>query len=281
MNFDIQKNKMFLVAMAIVVVIVVVTLVLWKKSVASYEMAAGDFESAQSSYESLCKTYKGAPGEALENAYKADLEALKKQSADFLGAAKAEKITVLDPSGFKNELRKYDNEMKAEREKRNINIFQGEGFSEYLGDVVAKEADMPALSAQFQTVKDVLSVLLANDVLEVINIERNPGENQSSFDEEEDEDAYSSGSKAKAEKKVAKYEATPVSFQFSIRPEKTYQVLSQLRDKDNFYIIRSLRTDLQPDPVGNIEDPSDILERLTVDMVVELIQINKPAPAAN
>ena len=44
--------------------------------------------------------------------------------------------------------------------------------------------------------------------------------------------------------------------------------------------MRSIRTDLQPEPVGTIEDPSDILERVTVDMTVEMIKINKPAEAA-
>ena len=31
-----------------------------------------------------------------------------------------------------------------------LQVYPGEGFSEFLGDVVAKESDMPKLSAQFQ-----------------------------------------------------------------------------------------------------------------------------------
>ena len=278
MKFDLQKNNLFLVTLGIVVVIVVVTLVLWRGSVNKLNEASADFETANSDYETLCKNYNGAPCEALQKAYEADLEALKKQAVDFVEAVKTEKLNVLDPSNFKIELRKYDNQIKEEREKRNISIYPGEGFSEFLGDVVAKEADMPKLSAQFQTVKDVLGVLLDNDVLEVISIERNQGEQMSEYDDEEEESF--GGSSAKKEEKVAKYEGIPVYFQFAIRPDKIYNVLSQLRDKPYFYIVRSIRTDLQPDPVGTVEDPSDILERVTVDMTVEMIKINKPAEAA-
>lgn len=283
MNFDVKKNKMFLVTLGIVLVLVVVALLFWRKTVSNFNNASADFGGANDSYEALCRTYKGAPGAELEKAYQADLEALKKQSANFLAAVKTEPLKIYDPSSFKSELRKFDNEIKGEREKRNINIYQGEGFSEFLGDTMAKEAEMKKLSAQFQTVKDVLGVLLANDVLEVVSIERNPGENRDTGFDDEEEDVYaqdnaSSDSKATVSKE--KFTATPVYFQFAIRPEKTYQVLSQLRDKPYFYIIRNIRTDLQPDPVGTIEDPSDILERLTVDMTIELVQINKPAQAA-
>ncbi|MBO4553795.1 Amuc_1100 family pilus-like protein [bacterium] len=278
MKFDLQKNKLFLVTLGIVVVIVVVTLVLWRGSVNKLNEASADYETANSDYETLCKNYNGAPCEALQKAYEADLEALKKQATDFVEAVKTEKLNVLDPSNFKIELRKYDNQIKEEREKRNINIYPGEGFSEFLGDVVAKEADMPKLSAQFQTVKDVLGVLLDNDVLEVVSIERNQGDQMSDYDEEEEESF--GGASAKKDEKVAKYEGIPVYFQFAIRPDKIYDVLSQLRDKPFFYIVRSIRTDLQPDPVGTVEDPSDILERVTVDMTVEMIKINKPAEAA-
>ena len=277
MKFDLQKNKLFLVTLGIVVVIVVVTLVLWRKSVNNLNDAIADYSTANSDYETLCKTYNGAPSEALQKAYEADLEALKKQAVDFVEAVKADQLTILDPSNFKIELRKYDNKIKEEREKRNININPGEGFSEFLGDVVAKEADMPKLSAQFQIVKDVLGVLLDNDVLEVVSIERNLGEQATDYDEEEESFG---GAAAKQETAVSKYEGIPVSFQFAIRPDKIYNVLSQLRDKPFFYIVRSIRTDLQPEPVGTIEDPSDILERVTVDMTVEMIKINKPAEAA-
>jgi len=277
MKFDLQKNKLFLVTLGIVVVIVVVALVLWRGSVNKLNEASADYETANSDYETLCKNYNGAPCEALQKAYEADLEALKKQAVDFVEAVKVNELPILDPSNFKIELRKYDNQIKEEREKRNINIYPGEGFSEFLGDVVAKEADMPKLSSQFQTVKDVLGVLLDNDVLEVVSIERNLGEQSNDYDDEEE--AFG-GAAAKQETATAKYEGIPVSFQFAIRPDKIYNVLSQLRDKPFFYIVRSIRTDLQPEPVGTIEDPSDILERVTVDMTVEMIKINKPAEAA-
>ena len=240
-------------------------------------LASSDYASASSDYETLCKNYNGAPGADLLKAYEADLEALKKQAVDFVEAVKSEEVKILDPSNFKVELKKYDNEIKDQREKRNINIYPGEGFSEYLGDTVAKEADMPKLSAQFQIVKDVLSVLLDNDVLEVITIERNQGEQSTDYEDEEEE--FGSDSKKQTDGSGAKYEAIPVYFQFAIRPDKLYNCLAQLRDKPFFYIVRSIRTDLQPDPVGTIEDPSDILERLTVDMTVDLIKINKPKEA--
>lgn len=276
MKFDLQKNKLFLITLGIVLIVVVVTLVLWRGSVKKLNYASGDYASASGDYETLCKNYNGAPGEELLKAYQADLEALKKQAVDFVEAVKAEEVPVMNPSNFKVELKKYDNEIKEQREKRNINIFAGEGFSEFLGDVVAKESDMPKLSAQFQIVKDVLAVLLDNDVLEVISIERNQGEQSSDYEDEEEEFG---GETKKQETGSAKYEATPVYFQFAIRPEKLYNVLAQLRDKPFFYIISSIRTDLQPDPVGTVEDPSDILERVTVDMTVELIKINKPQQA--
>ena len=113
MKFDLQKNKLFLVTLGIVVVIVVVTLVLWRGSVNSLNEASANFETANSDYETLCKNYNGAPCEALQKAYEADLEALKKQAGDFVAAVKTEKLNVLDPSNFKIELRKYDNEIKA------------------------------------------------------------------------------------------------------------------------------------------------------------------------
>ena len=276
MKFDLQKNKLFLVVLGIVLVIVVATLLLWRGSVNKLTEASQEYSSASSDYETLCRTYNGAPGENLKKAYEADLEALKKQAVDFIGAVSAEQVPSFDPSSFKIELRKYDNQIKEEREKRNIYIYPGEGFSEYLGDVVAKEADMPKLSAQFQIVKDVISVLLDNDVLEIVTIERNQGEQQMDFEEEEE----SFGSAAKKETTTAKYEAVPVVFQFAVRPDKLYNVIAQLRDKPFFYIIRSIRTELQPDPVGTVEDPSDILERVTVDMTVEMIKLNKPAEAA-
>lgn len=276
MKFDLQKNKLFLITLGIVLIIVVVTLVLWRGSVKKLNYASGDYASASSDYETLCKNYNGAPGEDLLKAYEADLEALKKQAVDFVEAVKAEEVPVMDPSNFKVELKKYDNEIKDQREKRNINIFAGEGFSEFLGDVVAKESDMPKLSAQFQIVKDVLAVLLDNDVLEVISIERNQGEQSSDYEDEEEEFG---GETKKQESGNSKYEAVPVYFQFAIRPDKLYSVIAQLRDKPFFYIISSIRTDLQPDPVGTVEDPSDILERVTVDMTVELIKINKPQQA--
>ncbi|MBO7543056.1 Amuc_1100 family pilus-like protein [bacterium] len=278
MKFDLQKNKLFLITLGIVIVIVVVTVVLWKGSVNRLDEATADFSTADSDYETLCKTYNGAPCEALQKAYEADLEALKKQAVDFVEAVKADELAILDPSNFKIELRKYDNQIKEEREKRNINIYPGEGFSEFLGDMVAKEADMPKLSAQFQIVKDVLGVLLANDVLEVVSIERNQGEQTEEYEDEEE--SFGGAAASKAAETAAKYEGIPVSFQFAIRPDKIYNVLAQLRDKPFFYIVRSIRTDLQPEPVGTIEDPSDILERVTVDMTVEMIKINKPAEAA-
>ena len=278
MKFDLQKNKLFLITLGIVIVIVVVTVVLWKGSVNRLDEATADFSTADSDYETLCKTYNGAPCEALQKAYEADLEALKKQAVDFVEAVKADELTILDPSNFKIELRKYDNQIKEEREKRNINIYPGEGFSEFLGDMVAKEADMPKLSAQFQIVKDVLGVLLANDVLEVVSIERNQGEQTEEYEDEEE--SFGGAAASKAAETTAKYEGIPVSFQFAIRPDKIYNVLAQLRDKPFFYIVRSIRTDLQPEPVGTIEDPSDSLERVTVDMTVEMIKINKPAEAA-
>jgi hypothetical protein len=278
MKFDLQKNKLFLVTLGIVVVIVVVALVLWRGSVNNLDEATADYSTANSDYETLCKNYNGAPCEALQKAYEADLEALKKQAVDFVDAVKADQLTILDPSNFKIELRKYDNQIKEEREKRNISIYPGEGFSEFLGDVVAKESDMPKLSAQFQIVKDVLGVLLDNDVLEVVTIERNQGEQMSDYEDEEE--SFGGAAAAKTETAVSKYEGIPVSFQFAIRPDKIYNILSQLRDKPFFYIVRSIRTDLQPEPVGTIEDPSDILERVTVDMTVEMIKINKPAEAA-
>ncbi|MBR5902364.1 Amuc_1100 family pilus-like protein [bacterium] len=276
MKFDLQKNKLFLITLGIVLIVVVVALVLWRGSVKKLNYASGDFASASSDYETLCKNYNGAPGEDLLKAYQADLEALKKQAVDFVEAVKAEEIPVMNPSNFKVELKKYDNEIKEQREKRNINIFAGEGFSEFLGDVVAKEADMPKLSAQFQIVKDVLAVLLDNDVLEVISIERNQGEQSTDYEDEEEE--FGADTK-KQEAGSAKYEAIPVYFQFAIRPDKLYNVIAQLRDKPFFYIIRNIRTDLQPDPVGTVEDPSDILERVTVDMTVDLIKINKQQQA--
>ena len=276
MKFDLQKNKLFLITLGIVLIIVVVTLVLWRGSVKKLNYASGDYASASSDYETLCKNYNGAPGEDLLKAYEADLEALKKQAVDFVEAVKAEEVPVMNPSNFKVELKKYDNEIKEQREKRNINIFAGEGFSEFLGDVVAKEADMPKLSAQFQIVKDVLAVLLDNDVLEVISIERNQGDQSTDYEDEEEE--FGADTK-KQESGNAKYEAVPVYFQFAIRPDKLYSVIAQLRDKPFFYIRSSIRTDLQPDPVGTVEDPSDILERVTVDMTVELIKINKPQQA--
>ena len=277
MKFDLQKNKLFLITLGIVLIIVVVTLVMWRGSVNKLNYASGGYSSAESDYESLCKTYNGAPGEELLKAYEADLEALKKQAVEFVDAVKSEEVKVLDPSNFKVELKKFDNEIKGEREKRNINIYPGEGFSEYLGDTVAKEADMPKLSAQLQTVKDVLAVLLDNDVLEVLTIERNQGEQSVDYEDEEEE--FGSASQKQNEAAGAKYEAVPVYFQFAIRPDKLYSVLAQLRDKPYFYIVRSIRTDLQPDPVGTIEDPSDILERVTVDMTVDLIKLNKPQQA--
>ncbi|MBR5623500.1 Amuc_1100 family pilus-like protein [bacterium] len=276
MKFDLQKNKLFLITLGIVLIVVVVTLVLWRGSVKKLNYASSDYASASSDYETLCKNYNGAPGEELLKAYQSDLEALKKQAVDFVEAVKAEEVPVMNPSNFKVELKKYDNEIKDQREKRNINIFSGEGFSEFLGDTVAKEADMPKLSAQFQIVKDVLAVLLDNDVLEVISIERNQGEQSTDYEDEEEEFG---GEAKKQETGSAKYEAVPVYFQFAIRPDKLYNVIAQLRDKPFFYIIRNIRTDLQPDPVGTVEDPSDILERVTVDMTVDLIKLNKPQQA--
>ena len=80
-KFDLQKNKLFLVTLGIVVVIVVVALVLWRGSVNNLDEATADYSTASSDYETLCKNYNGAPCEALQKAYEADLAALKKQAA--------------------------------------------------------------------------------------------------------------------------------------------------------------------------------------------------------
>ena len=61
MKFDLQKNKLFLVTLGIVVVIVVVALVLWRGSVNNLDEATADYSTDNSDYETRCMYYNGAP----------------------------------------------------------------------------------------------------------------------------------------------------------------------------------------------------------------------------
>jgi len=156
------------------------------------------------------------------------------------------------------------------------------GWGEFRGETDPTQSELPKIIRQFKLTEDVVDVLFKNDLEEILEIDRNPeGEmaDIDSLDIEMFSDAPSGGprkekTREQGEKKgKAVYNAVPVKFTFRIPPENLYPILAEIRNKNQFYRIRSLRTTLDVLSSGDIKDPTDIKEILVVNMVVDHIKL--------
>jgi hypothetical protein len=170
----------------------------------------------------------------------------------------------------------------ALRAEKNVPTPEDFGWGEFRGDVDPTPAQLPRLIRQFKLTEDVLDVLFNNGVEEILEIDRNP-EGQAAADVEMDIDIFESrptggdrtartaAEAASQEKKV--YNAVPVKFMFRIAPDKLYPILADIRNKPQFYRVRTLKTTLDVLSSGDVKDPSDIKEILVVTMVVDHIKL--------
>ncbi|RLD11382.1 MAG: hypothetical protein DRI44_03690 [Chlamydiae bacterium] len=277
---DLNKNKGFLIALGGAVILLIVGIILWRGAVSSQQEACDDVDSANSQYQSLTKKYNGAPTKKLVKAYEKKLEELKSMTGKMIKAAPKKKLPVFSPSSIKAEIRDTKDKFVDLSSEKNIRMPEDIGWSEYLGPNVPKAADIPKLTRQFVIIKDVLGVLCSDkaNIEEITVIDRNPA-GTSNDDEMDDEevtfgDEPSGGPSKKVEEEKELYDAVPVQFDFRTSPENLYYILAGIRNQGYFYRLAKITDKLEIQSMGEVSDPSDITEVLSVQLLVDNIQLN-------
>lgn len=283
MTFDVNKNRGFLIAAGVALVLIIVLIVLWRGAVGSERASADELASAQEQYDAIAKRYGGEPGKELLEDYKKRLQLLSSDASLMRSAVPAEPLPELSPTQFKERLKEQlDAFRDAAAGKGNIRIPDGIGFDQFLGANMPDPREMPRLIKQFVTIKQVLGLLLDLKVEEVMLIERNiAGEQDMTLSADVDA-VFSEGPAAMpgaspTKKTEAVYDAVPVRFQFRTSPAKLYRFIAGVRNLPEFYRLRSLNTSLDTQSGGEVKDPSDIVEQLTIDAVVDLVTLRAPA----
>ncbi len=286
MMFDPKKNTGFLIALAVALVLLIVGIVLWRGAVGDADEAAGDLDSANEQYEALVGKHGGAPGKALVDFYKQRLADLKTEAGAMRNAVPEKQLPKYTPSSFKAELKTVRDKFVDLSADRNIRIPEDIGFAQFLGPEVPDRKELPKLVRQFAVIQDVLNELCSEkaNVEEVAVIDRNPEGTGDEDDEFEDEEVYfEDGPAARADKTKGAaaeeeetiYDAVPVQFQFRTTPASLYTILAGIRNADQFYRIGKIRTTLDVQAMGEVHDPSDIVEALAVEFVVDHVVLHK------
>ena len=281
---DLNKNKGFLIALAGAVVLLIVGIIMWRGAVSSSQEAYDDIESAKSQYQSIIKKYNGAPTKELVNAYEKKLEALNGIGSEMIKAAPKKELPVFNPSSIKAEIRDTKDKFFDISSEKNIRMPEDIGWAEYLGPNVPAASDIPKLTRQFVIIKDVLSILCADNahVEEITVIDRNPA-GASSDDSTDDEEVMfgddggptgRTSKNAKVEEEKDLYDAVPVKFEFRTTPASLYTILAGIRNQGYFYRVSKITDKLEIQSMGEVSDPSDITEVLSVQLLVDNIQLN-------
>ena len=278
---DLNKNKGFLIALAGAVILLIVGIIMWRGAVSSSQEACDDIESAKSQYQSITKKYGGAPTKKLVEAYEEKLEELNSINDEMIKVAPKKKLPVFSPSSIKAEIRDTKDKFVDLSSEKNIRIPEEIGWSEYLGPNVPKTSDLPKLTRQFVIIKDVLDVLCSDNaqVEEITVIDRNPaGMSNDEIDDDEemfdDEGPSARTSKKAKEEEKELYNAVPVQFEFRTKPESLYTILAGIRNKGYFYRLSKITDKLEVQSMGEVSDPSDITEILSVQLLVDNIQLD-------
>jgi len=280
---DLNKNKGFLIALAGALVLLIVGIVLWRGAVSSSQEALDDIASAQSQYTSITKKYGGAPTKKLVDDYNNKLEELGKINREMVEVAPQKKMPVFTPSSIKVEIKDTKDKFVDLSTEKNIRIPEDIGWAEYLGPNVPKASDIPKLTRQFVMIKDVLTVLCAENanVEEITVIDRNPAGATSNEDMDEDMDemfedgpSARTSKKAKDEEEKELYDSVPVQFEFRTKPENLYTILAGIRNKGYFYRMAKLTDKIEIQSLGEVSDPSDITEILSVQLLVDNVKLN-------
>ncbi|MCK5852435.1 Amuc_1100 family pilus-like protein [bacterium] len=277
---DLNKNKGFLIALAGAVILLIVGIIMWRGAVSSSQEACDDIESAKSQYNSITKKYGGAPTKKLVEAYEKKLEELNKITGEMIKVAPKKKLPVFNPSSIKAEIRDTKDKIVDLSTEKNIRIPEDIGWSEYLGPNVPKASDIPKLTRQFVIIKDVLAVLCSDNaqVEEITVIDRNPAgtTNEDINDDEEMFDDEPTGRTSKKPKEEEKelYDSVPVQFEFRTTPGSLYTILAGIRNQGYFYRLSKITDKLEIQSLGEVSDPSDITEILSVQLLVDNIQLN-------
>jgi len=279
---DLNKNKGFLIVLAGAVILLIVGIILWRGAVSSSQEACDDIESAKSQYQSITKKYGGAPTKKLVEAYEKKLEELNNINDEMINVAPKKKLPVFNPSSIKAEIRDTKDKFVDLSSEKNIRIPEDIGWSEYLGPNVPQASDIPKLTRQFVIIKDVLEILCSDNahVEEITVIDRNPAGMSSNEDIDDDEEMFDdeptgrTSGKAKAEEKKELYDAVPVQFEFRTPPGSLYTILAGIRNKGYFYRLAKITDKLEVQSLGEVSDPSDITEVLSVQLLVDNVQLN-------
>ncbi len=276
---DLNKNKGFLIALAGAVILLIVGIIMWRGAVSSSQEACDDIESAKSQYKSITKKYGGAPTKKLVEAYEEKLEELNSINDEMIKVAPKKKLPVFNPSSIKAEIRDTKDKIVDLSTEKNIRIPEDIGWSEYLGPNVPKTSDLPKLTRQFVIIKDVLDVLCSDNaqVEEITVIDRNPaGMSNDDIDDDEEmfDDEPTGRVSKKAEEEKELYDAVPVQFEFRTKPESLYTILAGIRNKGYFYRLAKITNKLEVQSMGEVSDPSDITEILSVQLLVDNIQLD-------
>ena len=277
---DLNKNKGFLIALAGAVILLIVGIIMWRGAVKSSQEACDDIESAKSQYQSITKKYGGAPTKKLVEADEKKLEELNSIGDEMIKVAPKKKLPVFNPSSIKAEIRDTKDKFVDLSSEKNIRIPEDIGWSEYLGPNVPKQSDIPKLTRQFVIIKDVLEVLCSDNahVEEITVIDRNPaGMSTDDIDDDEemfDEEPTGRVSRKEKEEEKELYDAVPVQFEFRTPPGSLYTILAGIRNKGYFYRLAKITDKLEVQSLGEVSDPSDITEVLSVQLLVDNIQLN-------
>ena len=279
---DLNKNKGFLIALAGAVILLIVGIIMWRGAVSGSQEALSDIDSAKSQYKSITKKYNGVPTKELVKAYEKKLEALEVLGGQMVKSAPEKKLPVFNPSSIKAEIKDTKDKYFDLSSEKNIRMPEDIGWAEYLGPNVPKASDIPKLTRQFVIIKDVLEVLCADNanVEEITVIDRNPAGASNDDEEDDDEEMFGDdGPSARTSKNAEEdekelYDSVPVQFEFRTTPGSLYSILAGIRNQGYFYRLSKITDKLEIQSLGEVSDPSDITEVLSVQLLVDNIQLN-------
>lgn len=282
MNFNVKKNQGFLIVEGVALLVLIVFLVVWRVAAGGRDDELAIYDAANNDYQTIVNKYGGQPTEDLVTAYENRVAQVKEEAETMRVAVKSEPLPEFSPTSFKVALKTAADKYIALRAEKNVPTPDDFGWGEFRGDVDPTQAQLPKLVRQFRLTEDVLDALFKNNVEEILEIDRNP-EGEAEADLEVDIDIFDSrptGGDREArtreeaaglEKKV--FNAVPVKFMFRIAPDKLYPILAEIRNKQQFYRIRNIKTTLDVLSSGDVKDPSDIKEIQVVTMVVDHIKL--------
>lgn len=286
MKFDANKNKGFLIALGVLLLLTLVAVILWRGAASGARAAASVIASAREEYEALGRKYRGAPTKDLVTLYEEKLKTIKQQAAAMSTAVPETPLPSYTPASFKDELRTLRDTYQAKSQASGMLIPEDIGFGPYLGTEMPKPGEMPRLTSQLVIVRDVLDILFTNKAITVTTIDRNPlGAGTEPPIDDIDDGMFGGGPSARlgktaeesALKAKAIYDAVPVMFQFRIKPDQLYPILAAIRNAGHFYRIARVTCMLDVQAMGEIKDPADVTEELSVEIVVEHIILRKEA----